>query len=70
MAQEVTIAIDEKVHPDGVRDSRTPPQESKDPANLDQAAAKPTPRTKILLAAAGLLLITAAAATGYSFFAG
>lgn len=71
MAQEVTIDIDEKVHPDGARQAdQTRPQRAQAPGSLDKPRAKSRSRTKILLGAAGLLLVMAAGAAGYSFFAG
>ena len=71
MAQEVTIDIDEKVHPDGIRQAdQTRPQRAQAPGSLDKPRAKSRSRTKILLGAAGLLLVMAAGAAGYSFFAG
>lgn len=71
MAQELTIDIDEKVHPDGIRQAdQTRPQGPQAPGSLDKPRAKSRSRTKILLGAAGLLLVMAAGAAGYSFFAG
>jgi len=71
MAHEVTIEIEEKAHPDEVLEvDQAIPEEPKAPADLDKPRAKLRSRTKILFGVVGLLLITAAGAAGYSYFAG
>jgi membrane fusion protein, multidrug efflux system len=71
MAHEVTIDIEEKVHPDGVLElDQAMPGKPKSSGNPEKPRIKSSFRTKMLIGAAGLLLIMAAGAAAYSFFAG
>ena len=71
MPPEVMIEIEEKVQPDASREAeRLTPQSSRRTGSPDKPAAKPNPRTKVLLAVAGVLVVMAVVATGYRFFAG
>lgn len=78
MPQDITIEIDEKVQPDGTRAAgrergRDALQSSDGPANPEEqpaTSAKGKLRSTFLLATSGFLLLIAAAATAYHFFAG
>ena len=71
MPQEVTIDIEEKTQAGGVRGvDRISAQKSGDSGSADKPAAERKPRTKILLGIGGVLVLAAAAAAGYHFFAG
>ena len=72
-AHEVTIDIDEKPQPDGVRggsDLQPSFQASGDSATSAPPAAKRAPRTKYLLGIAGLLVVMASVTSAYAVFAG
>ncbi len=70
---EVTIDIDEKPQPDGVRGGsnvQPSPQTSSDSATPAPPSAKRAPRTKYLLGIAGLLVVMASVTSAYAVFAG
>jgi membrane fusion protein (multidrug efflux system) len=70
MPQDVTIDIDENVQLEPAPADRRSLQSPSNFPSLEKSTEKRKPRTKVLLLAAGLLVLTGVAAAGYYFFAG
>jgi membrane fusion protein, multidrug efflux system len=70
MPQDVTIDIDENVQLESAPADRRSLQSPSNFPSLEKSTEKRKPRTKVLLLAAGLLVLTGVAAAGYYFFAG
>jgi membrane fusion protein, multidrug efflux system len=70
MPQDVTIDIDENVQLEPAPADRRSLESPSNFPSLEKSTEKRKPRTKVLLLAAGLLVLTGVAAAGYYFFAG